>query len=120
MIAVSGKQRLAALPDVPTFAEAGLKDFGILNLNGLWAPKGTPHDIVARLQAEVAKAVASPDVKAFFETQGGLPGGTPSDEFARLVQDTTKSWAPVAASNSSFTSSSATLMALLVAITVTF
>jgi len=97
MIAVSGKQRLAALPDVPTFAEAGLKDFGILNFNGLWAPKGTPHDIIARLQAEVAKAVASPDVKAFFETQGGLPGGTSSDEFARLVQDTTKSWAPVAA-----------------------
>ena len=97
MIAVSGKQRLAALPEVPTFAEAGLKDFGILNFNGLWAPKGTPHDVVAKLQAEVAKAVATPDVKAFFEAQGGLPGGTPSDEFARLVQDTTKSWAPVAA-----------------------
>jgi tripartite-type tricarboxylate transporter receptor subunit TctC len=97
MIAVSGKQRLAALPEVPTFAEAGLKDFGILNFNGLWAPKGTPPDVIARLQAEVAKAVAAPDVKAFFETQGGLPGGTPSDEFARLVQDTTKSWAPVAA-----------------------
>lgn len=96
IIAVSGNQRLAALPDVPTFAEAGLKGFGILNFNGLWAPKGTPREVIAKLQAEVAKAVAAPDVKKFFEMQGGLPGGTPTDEFARLVQDTTKKWAPVA------------------------
>jgi len=97
ILAVSGKQRLAALPDVPTFAEAGLKDWGILNFNGLWAPKGTPPDVLAKLQAEVAKVVAEPEVKAFFEKQGGLPGGTRSDEFSRLVSDTTKGWAPVAA-----------------------
>ena len=97
ILAVSGDKRLPALPDVPTFAEAGLKDYGILNFNGLWAPKGTPADVIAKLQAEVAKAVATPEVKAFFESQGGLPGGTKSDEFARLVQQTTKSWAPVAA-----------------------
>ena len=96
ILAVSGTKRLAALPDVPTFAEAGLKEFGILNFNGLWTPKGTPPDVMAKLQSEVAKAVASPDVTAFFESQGGLPGGTKSDEFARLVRDTTKSWAPVA------------------------
>jgi len=97
IVAVSGNKRLPALPDVPTFAEAGLKDYGILNFNGLWAPRGTPREVIAKLQAEVAKAVAKPDVKAFFETQGGLPGGTPSDDFARLVHDTTRSWAPVAA-----------------------
>jgi tripartite-type tricarboxylate transporter receptor subunit TctC len=97
IVAVSGNKRLPALPDVPTFAEAGVKDYGILNFNGLWAPKGTPREVIAKLQAEVAKAVAKPDVKAFFEAQGGLPGGTPSDDFARLVRDTTRSWAPVAA-----------------------
>jgi tripartite-type tricarboxylate transporter receptor subunit TctC len=97
IVAVSGNKRLPALPDVPTFAEAGLKDYGILNFNGLWAPKGTPREVIAKLQAEVVKAVAKPDVKAFFEAQGGLPGGTPSDDFARLVRDTTRSWAPVAA-----------------------
>ncbi len=97
MVAVSGTQRLAALPEVPTFAQAGLADYGILNFNGLWAPKGTPPEIISKLQAQVAKAVASPDTKAFFEAQGGLPGGTKSDEFARLVADTTRSWAPVAA-----------------------
>jgi tripartite-type tricarboxylate transporter receptor subunit TctC len=97
IVAVSGNKRLPALPDVPTFAEAGVKDYGILNFNGLWAPKGTPREVIAKLQAEVVKAVAKPDVKAFFEAQGGLPGGTPSDDFARLVRDTTRSWAPVAA-----------------------
>jgi len=97
MIAVSGTKRLAALPEVPTFAEAGLNGYSILNFNGLWAPKGTPPEVVAKLGAEVAKAVASPDVKAFFETQGGFPGGTRDEEFARLVRDTTKSWGPVAA-----------------------
>ena len=97
ILAVSGDKRLPVIPDVPTFAEAGMKEWGILNFNGIWAPKGTPTGVIAKLQSEIAKAVATPDVKAFFEGQGGLPGGTRSDEFGKLVQSTTKSWAPVAA-----------------------
>ncbi len=97
VLAVSGDRRQPVLPDVPTFAEAGLKDFGILNFNGLWAPKGTPAAVMERLQAEVQKAVASPDVKAFFESQGGIAGGASSAQFAKRVQDTTRMWGPVAA-----------------------
>jgi tripartite-type tricarboxylate transporter receptor subunit TctC len=96
VIAVSGDRRLAALPDSPTFAQAGLPSFGILNFNGLWAPRGTPAAVVAKLQAEVARAVATPDFIAFAQSQGGLPGGTKSDAFAALVRNTTLSWAPVA------------------------
>src|SRR4029453_13805510 len=97
ILAVSGDKRLAALPDAPTFSEAGVKGWSIITFNGLWAPKNTPPQTVAKLQAEIAKAVAAPDVKAFFERQGALPGGTKSDEFGKLVQTTTKSWAPRAA-----------------------
>jgi tripartite-type tricarboxylate transporter receptor subunit TctC len=97
ILAVSGDRRAAALPDVPTFAEAGLKSFGIMNFNGLWVPKGTPPDVVAKLQAEVAKAVASAESKTFFESQGGAPGGAKSDAFTAQVRETTKSWGPVAA-----------------------
>jgi tripartite-type tricarboxylate transporter receptor subunit TctC len=96
ILAVSGDKRATALPDVPTFAEAGLKQFGIMNFNGLWAPKGTPPDILAKLQLEVAKAVATPDAKAYFESQGGTPGGSKSEAFAAQVRETTKSWGPVA------------------------
>jgi tripartite-type tricarboxylate transporter receptor subunit TctC len=97
ILAVSGDKRLAALPDTPTFAQAGLPAFGILNFNGLWAPKGTPAEIVARLQGEVAKAVATPDLVSFADSQGGFPGGTKSEAFAKIVADTTKMWGPVAA-----------------------
>ncbi len=96
ILALSGERRQPVVPDVPTFAEAGLKEFGIMNFNGLWAPKGTPAEVMARIQSETAKAVASAEVKAFFESQGGEPGGTPSAEFARRVQETTRLWGPVA------------------------
>lgn len=96
VLAVSGDKRLAALPDSPTFAQAGLPGYGILNFNGFWAPKGTPAEVVAKIQAEVAKAVATPDMVAFAESQGGFPGGTKPDAFAQTVADTTKMWAPVA------------------------
>lgn len=96
IVAISGDRRAAILPDVPTFAQAGLPEYGIMNFNGLWAPKGTPPAVLARIQSETAKAVASPDVKAFFETQAGEPGGTPTAEFAKRVQDTTRLWGRVA------------------------
>jgi tripartite-type tricarboxylate transporter receptor subunit TctC len=97
ILAISGERRQPALPDVPTFAEAGLREFGIMNFNGLWAPKGTPPEVLARIQSETAKAVASADVRAFFESQVGQPGGTPTEEFAAQVRETTRRWGEVAA-----------------------
>lgn len=96
IVAISGDRRASILPDVPTFAQAGLPEYGIMNFNGLWAPKGTPPAVLARIQSETAKAVAAPDVKAFFESQAGEPGGTPTAEFAKRVQDTTRLWGRVA------------------------
>lgn len=74
LLVVSGNKRLAALPDVPTFAEAGVKDFGLINFTGLWAPKGTPQAVVDRLQKEIATAMAGTDMKAFAESIASEPG----------------------------------------------
>jgi tripartite-type tricarboxylate transporter receptor subunit TctC len=95
-LAISGAQRPAALPDVPTFAEAGLPQYGVLNWSGLAAPKGTSVEITGKLQAEVAKALAAPDMKEFLESQAAIPGGMPSEAFARLMKEETERWREVA------------------------
>ena len=59
-IVVAGPQRLAAIPNVPTAKEAGVPDFQLNIWSGIYAPKGTPKDIVAKLNEAVAKAVADP------------------------------------------------------------
>jgi tripartite-type tricarboxylate transporter receptor subunit TctC len=96
-LAISGTARVPALPDVPTFAEAGLPQYSVLNWSGLAAPKGTPPEIVRKLQAGVAKALAEPDVKEFLASQGAEPGGMTPEAFARLMQEETERWREVAA-----------------------
>jgi tripartite-type tricarboxylate transporter receptor subunit TctC len=97
LLAVSGNKRLAALPDVPTFAEAGVKNFGLINFTGLWAPKGTPKAVVDRLQKEIATAMASADMKAFAESIASEPGYWDSANFAKDLADRTAYWGKVAA-----------------------
>ncbi len=96
MLAISGDRRNPALPEVPTFAEAGLKGYGIRNFIGLWAPKGTPPQILSKLQAETVKAMDAADMKAYLATQASEPGGTKSDVFGKEVMDTTRRWGPIA------------------------
>ena len=95
-LAASGSKRLSSLPNVPTFAEAGLPGFGIVNWSGLVAPAGTPKDVVARLNAEVKKALDTPDMKAFLANLSADPGGGDSESFAKLMKDENARWAAVA------------------------
>lgn len=97
LLAVSGDKRLAALPEVPTFADAGLKDFGVVNWTGLWAPKGTPAPVLQRLQKEIAAAMATPDMKQFAENMGADPRVVDAPAFARLLKDSSEMWGRVAA-----------------------
>ncbi|NYG32494.1 tripartite-type tricarboxylate transporter receptor subunit TctC [Sphaerotilus montanus] len=97
LLAVSGTRRLSALPDVPTFAEAGLKHFGLINFTGLWAPKGTPQAVIDRLQKEVAAAMASSDMRAFAEGMASEPGYWDAAAFAKDLQERTVTWGKVAA-----------------------
>lgn len=96
-LAISGAHRVAALPEVPTFGEAGLPGFSVINWSGLAAPKGTPNAVVQRLQQEAARALEAPDMKGFIADLGSEPGGIAPDAFARLIQEETVRWRDVAA-----------------------
>lgn len=97
LLAVSGNKRLTALPDVPTFGEAGLKNFGLINFTGLWAPKGTPQAVIDRLQKEIAVAMASADMKTFSENIASEPGYWDAATFAKDLAERTAYWGKVAA-----------------------
>ncbi|NJD87840.1 MAG: tripartite tricarboxylate transporter substrate binding protein [Betaproteobacteria bacterium] len=95
-LAVTSPKRSPAFPDIPTMAEAGIPGFESLSWYGLWAPAGTPPEIVQRLQAEVAKAMAAPDLKAAWSSQGAEPGGEPVEAFRTFVRAETVKWGKLA------------------------
>jgi tripartite-type tricarboxylate transporter receptor subunit TctC len=85
-LGIIGLKRAAALPDVPTLSEAGVKGLEATSWYGVFAPARTPRAIVERLAVEVGKAVQSPDVADRMRAQGNEPvGGTP-DAFSALVK----------------------------------
>jgi len=92
--AVTGPKRAAALPDLPTLDELGMKGFEVTQFQGLLAPAGTDRAIIAKLHQETVKALKSPDVVDRLERQGGneIVGGTP-EEFARLIAAQLSSYA---------------------------
>ena len=95
-LAVTSAQRSAALPDVPTIAEAGpVPGFDASSWFGLFAPAGTPAEIVNRVQQETAKALQIPAVNERLLSQGAIPGGQPPAEFVKFIAAETKKWAQV-------------------------
>jgi len=84
-LAVTSTKRVAAAPDIPTIAESGMAGFDFSSWYGLWGPKGLPADIAAKLQAEVAKALALPDIKERLATLGFEPIGSTAAEFAKYI-----------------------------------
>ena len=86
-LAVTSSKRLPSYPDVPTVAESGMPGFELLSWYGLWAPAGLPKDVVAKLNAAVARAVQSPNVKArFADLSFEATENTPA-QFAALIED---------------------------------
>jgi len=95
-LAVTSAQRSAAVPDLPTIAEAGpLPGFDASSWFGLLAPAGTPSDIVNRIQQECAKALGTPALKERLLSQGAIPSGSTPAQFAGFIAAETKKWARV-------------------------
>jgi tripartite-type tricarboxylate transporter receptor subunit TctC len=94
-LAVTGEARNAAVPDVPTFAEAGLPGVTASTYWGVLAPKGTPKEIVDRLSAAFAKAVRDPDVVKRIGELGYLPIGGGAADYAENIKSEIAKWAAV-------------------------
>ena len=91
-LAVTGANRLDALPNVPTLKEAGVAGVDITTWFGLWAPKGTPAAVVERLNASARKALAVPEVKQKLAAQGDMAVGSASADFSAFVRSEHKYW----------------------------
>ena len=94
-LGVGGKSRLAALPDVPTFAEAGLPGAEATNWWGIMAPMGTPPAALERLQKDVAAVVDSPEMKKRFEVEGAEALHLSPRDFGALIAAETAKWTQV-------------------------
>ena len=86
-MAVTGKQRLKALPQVPTFAEAGLPGYNVTSWNGLIVPAATPKALVAKISGDIQKVLAMPDIQEKLASQGAEPSYAAPEEFARIIKD---------------------------------
>jgi tripartite-type tricarboxylate transporter receptor subunit TctC len=84
-LATTGNRRTASLPETPTAMEAGLPNFEYESWNGIVVPAGTPKEIVARLNAEVVKAMSSNEVRDRFKGLGYEPRSTTSEEFGSII-----------------------------------
>jgi len=94
-IAVTGKTRMPTVPDVPTFAEAGFPEIQGETWFCVVAPKGTPQDIIAKLHAAVAKAVADPDVRQKLDVLGYVPLMSSAEETTARFKSDGETWAKV-------------------------
>ncbi len=91
-LAITGTTRSSAAPDVPTMAEAGLKDYSAVGWQGIMVAAGTPQPVVARLNAEIARVLADPALRERFASQGlEIVGGTPQ-QFGDFIRRDTERW----------------------------
>jgi tripartite-type tricarboxylate transporter receptor subunit TctC len=94
-LAVSGQARSPAVPDVPSFSEAGMPGFEVRSWYGLVAPAGTPKPIVDKVSAELARIVASAEMRDKLSTQGVEPYVNSADGYTALLKSDMAKWAKV-------------------------
>ena len=94
-LAVTGRKRLARLPELPTVAEGGVPGYDVSAWTGIIAPAQTPREVIARLNAELNRVLQSSDVRRIWEEQGAEPGGGTPEHFALHIRDELAKWRKV-------------------------
>ena len=92
-LAVTSSERNAALPDVPTVIESGIKNFEVVGFYGFLAPAGTPKEVTGKLSDALRQVMAMPDIRSRMITQGADPAFLGADEFARFLAAEMPRWA---------------------------
>jgi tripartite-type tricarboxylate transporter receptor subunit TctC len=95
ILAVADKERSKALPQVPSFGEAGLPDMLAVTFFTIVAPPGTPPAVAQKLNKQIADVLAAPDMQAKFADQGVTPGGWSTEQTAKFLQTESARWAKV-------------------------
>lgn len=95
LLAVAGRERRPAYPDVPTFSEAGVPEFEPLAWGGFFAPTGTPQPILEKVGAAVARVVRSPEMVELVRATGNEPVGNTPAEFTAFVKSEQAKWSKV-------------------------
>jgi tripartite-type tricarboxylate transporter receptor subunit TctC len=95
-IALAAAKRAPSVPEMPTFAEAGIPDLEAGSWYGVLAPAGTPKDVVTRLHSEIVRILALPDVKQRLAAEGAVAIGNTPEQFAEQLRRDTARWAKVA------------------------
>lgn len=91
-LAVTSAKRSSSLPEVPTVAELGYKNFDVSTWYGLFMPAGTPQAIVGTVNTEINKLLATPDMKTAIQAQGAEPQAMGAEEFAKLLKTDYAKW----------------------------
>ena len=94
-LAVASNKRLAAIPNVPTAAEAGIKGYETAAWFAILAPKGTPKAVVDRLNKDIVKASSDPNVRARFSDLGAEPQASSPEELQRYINSEIKKWTEI-------------------------
>ena len=94
-LAVAAPARAPGFPDVPTAAEAGVPGYEVSTWYGMWAPKGTPPEVVERMAAEVQKALATPEVRNIWHNIGSDTPNMVQAQFGAMVASEIARWAQV-------------------------
>ena len=95
VLAVASARRSSVLPEVPTFAESGVPPLVSETWWGLLAPAGTPKEIIARLHGEIARGLATAELKERFTTLGAEPVGSSPEQFSAFIREEVQKWGDV-------------------------